>query len=92
MIIAITDKIAALLKKALDKIYVTVNDIFQYTIFIITTIGTLIVMLFTIIQPNLFTLILSIILFIWADKKENSIITILGGFLIPLVVICYLKS
>lgn len=92
MIIAITDKIAALLKKALDKIYLTVNNIFQSTVFIITTIGTLLLMLYTIMQPNLFTLILSITLYIWGEKRENSIITILGAFLVPLLVICYLKS
>lgn len=92
MIIAITDKIANFVKKILDRVYQTVKETFQGITFIVTTIGTLLLMVYTIIQPNLFTLILSIILFIWAQKKENYIITILGAFLIPIITLCYLKS
>lgn len=90
MIIAITDKIANFVKKILDRVYQTVKETFQYIAFIVITLGAILLMLYTIAQPNFYTLILSFI--IWGYNEENFYIFFLGIFLFPFMILSVVNS
>lgn len=80
MIVRTTDKIGIIIKKAIS-----------YLFDFITIFGTLALIIFTMIVPNLFTLILSIILFIWGEQRGNAT-TILCRFLIIIMFLRYMYT
>ena len=75
MIIAITDKIANYIKP------IIINTIIN----IIKLIAALL-MIITMTKPNIITFLLSIILYVWLDKKGSIFISYVCMILVPIMV------
>lgn len=72
MMIALTDKIAYFVKSYCNRILIATKELISLIFDIITIFGSIILMLITIISPNLFTFILSIILFFLFFKRDSQ--------------------
>lgn len=82
MIITITDKIANFVKYYCNKSIIILKE---FIINIIKIIAVLL-MLFTMAEPNVITFVLSIILYVWLDQKGSITISYICMMLTPLMV------
>lgn len=75
MIIAITDKINNFVKPIIINIGINIIKLIA-----------LLLMIITMIQPNIITFLLSIILYVWLDKKGSIFISYLCMLSVPIMV------
>lgn len=87
MIITVTDKIANVVKPYYNKAILIIKEL----IINIIKLVAVLLMLFTMAEPNVITFILSIILYLWLDQKGSIHISYICMILTPLMVCFCLK-
>lgn len=88
MIISITDKIANFVKYYCNKGIIILKELIINIIKIIAVL----LMLFTMAEPNVITFLLSIILYVWLDQKGSIEISYICMILTPLMFYFCFKS